>query len=216
MKRFVVLMAILAIAGVAAAQPDHGGATLTNTYTTGPAYIHIYVQMKGVAFSIDNTTWDLGVVGPNYEEVSGMFTLQNDGGVRIDLTLSTYDTYAGAHPWTPIAGPVSIDGDYTTYPGDIEYYLEPYFTDVPSGAPVATDFTGDGLTATTMEPTADNYGANYSYATSTGLKIPAWVPTDPDYGDQVAIYLFFIAPGSAYDYDQHEIYMEINAELADD
>ncbi len=103
MKRLTVVLALLLFAAVALAQ-DSG--PLTNTYTTGPAQIHIFAQMAGVMFSLDNTVWNIesddadGYLRPNETVIMGVdeaspIKIQNDGGVIIDLIMKTYDNFAG-------------------------------------------------------------------------------------------------------------------------
>lgn len=225
MKRLVVVLALLLFAAVALAQDN---APLGNTYAEGPAQIHIYVQMKGVAFSLDNTVWnvtsDYGQLGPNETVIMGVdassaILIQNDGGVVIDLTMDTYDNFAGA-TWTPITD-VTIN-TFDTYPDDDQYYLEPYYTDSdPATTTPPTDdasFTGHGL-GTAVEEVADGNGwaNNYSYTGNwtTGINIPAYIPDNPSYGDQALIYFLLIAPSSSTTLDEHELIAEITAKLAD-
>lgn len=194
---------------------------------SNPGKIHIYAQMKGVAFSLDETTWDLTEGGtytfrPNEFAIRGglghsptsPFILQNDGGVFIDLLFSTHDTYSDpAHRWSPYA---LIDPtDPMTFPAHNSYYVEPWLTNVGGTSPdTLTDFVGIGLTETEEEATSLNWAYNYSNATDTGVNLPAYKPTDPTNGDRVNIYMLFIAPSFSTTLDQHEINVEITAQLS--
>lgn len=203
-------------------------AALSNQYDTGPAQIHIYVQMKGVAFSLDNTIWnvtgDYGQLGPNETVIMGVdasapILIQNDGGVVIDLEMRTYDNFGGA-TWSPISD-VTIN-TFDTYPDDDQYYLEPYFTDsdLSTTNPPTDDasFSGHGL-VDSYEEVADgnSWADNYSYTNNwtTGINIPVYIPDNPTNGDQALIYFLLIAPASSTTLDEHELIAEITAKLAD-
>jgi len=196
-----------------------------------PAKVHINVRMKGVAFSIDDTNWDLTESGTYYmspnevairggigHQTSSPFLLQNDGGVFIDLFFSTQDLFGGpGDNWLPVA---LIDPtDYTTFPSMDFYYVEPWITNVedPYHTPPTdeTSFSGMGLTETDEEATNMNWAYYYSNATNNGVKLPAFVPANPTNGDRLYIYMLFIAPAGSTTLDPHPIIVNVTAGLSD-
>ncbi len=215
------------ISGAAGGGGDNSPLPYGGYNASTPAQIHIYAQMAGVAFSIDETTWDLTEGGtytlrPNEFAIRGgttpspslPFLLQNDGGVFIDLWFNTEDTYPDpAHIWSPY--PLIDPFDPMTFPGPNSYFIEPWITDVGDPAPdTLTDFSGIGLTEIDEEATSENWAYYYSNANSSGLNIPAYKPTDPTNGDRISIYMLFMAPAFSTTLDPHEITIGITAQLS--
>lgn len=204
----VILLAVMVSEALADSTP------LANQYTgSTPANIRITARMKGVAFSLDNTTWDLtggGGLEPNEVKISGRYVLQNDGGVNIDLSFNVGDsTTTGRWGYKPS---VTLADD-ATYPVTDQYYVEPYVANNGDPTPTIASFTGTGLTDTYTEATSALWAHNRN-ARTTGVNLPAYVPGHPDY-DQVNLFLLFIAPASSTTDIDHTIVVKIQAKLAD-
>lgn len=169
--------------------------------------------MKGVAFSLDNTLWDLTTGGglmPNATPISPRYTLQNDGGVNIDLSFRVGDsTGVGTWLFKPTVN-FAVD---STYPATDRYFLEPYIADVGATTPSIASFTGNGVTDVFVEATSGNWAHNRT-ARASGVDLPAYVPGHPNW-DQVNLFLLFIAPASSSTDIDHTIILEIQAKLAD-
>ena len=157
------------------------------------------VYMTGVAFSMDNTSWNIGGMRPN-ETFNEEFILQNDGGVNIDFILSDNDI-TSVDPWSALG---NIDWtDTESYPSINQYFIEPRFanSDGSGGYEDYSALTGTGLTS-------DISGINYY----NGL--PAFVPSDNN-GDRSKLRLDFIAPASVTDgTDIHNMVVTVAAELS--
>jgi|GEM_PF-906906 len=196
-----------------------------------PGKIIIITKMKGVAFSLDDTNWDLTesssyLFSPNEIAIRGVaghnpaspFLLQNDGGVFIDLLFSVQDNYSGGGEiWTPVE---AIDpSDFVTYPSLNQFYIEPWITDADPSLQTPpineTSFSGIGLTEILEEATSENWASHYTNASTSGVKIPAYVPTNPEHGDRVYLYMLFIAPSGSTTLEAHPLIFNITAELSD-
>lgn len=209
-----VKIAVLIAIGAARLLWAADSSPLANQYTGDtPGKIRIMVRMKGVAFSLDNTLWDLtggGGLMPNATPISPRYTLQNDGGVNIDLSFRVGDSTAVA-PWT-FKPTVSFAVD-STYPATDRYFLEPYITDPGGATPTIASFSGIGVTDTYTEADSTRWAHNSS-ARASGVNLPAYVPGRPS-GDQVNLFLLFVAPASSSSDVDHTIILEIQAKLAD-
>lgn len=187
---------------------------LANQYTGDtPGKIRIMVTMKGAAFSLDNTLWDLtggGGLMPNATPISPRYTLQNDGGVNLDISFRVGDSTATS-PWL-FKSTVNFAVD-STYPATDRYFLEPYLVDAGGAVPTIASFSGIGVTDVFVEADSTRWAHNTT-ARASGVNLPAHVPGRPT-GDQVNIFLLFIAPASSSTDVDHQIILEIQAKLAD-
>ena len=166
---------------------------------TEDAKIIVTAYMTGVAFSMSATDWAVGPCRPNENKFSPSYTLQNDGGVNIDLGFMVFpDSYGGAYPWTAWNNPAPfID----------TVYMAVVLTDYSVAAidPSAFSDPTDAIyeSATYVEATDTRFNPSdgstpYAGANSNGLNLAAFKPDDPN-GDRVKLWLKFVATASARD-----------------
>ncbi len=245
-KILLTLMTILLIGTVALAQDSD---PLTNSGYTDDisAHLHVWAYMTGIEYSLNYTDYyvnvgvltadadvtdpasypggDPGGLMPNNGDVSDPITLQNDGGVNIDISFQIEDEdhyTAGGGDWA------NHTGSYT--PGVDEFLLMLWVGGTDAAAPVTRDFGNaagnDAIAVAAWNEVQDglhfDHSTSYSRCDADGLDLVAYDPLASNH-DQVYLYLGYVAPSSATNPGSHgnaatECHMTtiaVDAKLAD-